>query len=37
MVTIIGLDKSVYLKSIDIYVKMEDIYRNIIDLNALKF
>jgi len=37
MVTIIGLDKSVYLSSIDIYVKMEDIYRNTVNLNAPQF
>lgn len=37
MVTIIGLDKSVYLNSIDTFIQMEDIYRKTIDLNTPQF
>lgn len=37
MNTIIGLDKSIYLKSIDAEIKMEDIYRNTIDLKDPPF
>ena len=37
MISTIGLDKSVYLNSIDTYIKMEDIYRNSIGLNSPQF
>ena len=37
MTTTIGLDKSIYLNSINCFLKMEDIYRNTIDLNQPQF
>lgn len=37
MVTTIGLDKSIYLHSIDMHIRMEDIYRNVKDLNNPQF
>lgn len=37
MVTIIGLDKSIYLNSIHLEIKMADIYRNTIKLNNPQF
>ena len=37
MMTIIGLDKSIYLNSINMSVKMEYIYRNTIDLITPQF
>lgn len=37
MVTIIGLDKSIYLNSIQLEIKMADIYRNTIKLNNPQF
>lgn len=37
MTTIIGLDKTVHLNSINATIKMQDIYRNAIDLNNPQF
>ncbi len=37
MVTTIGLDKSIYLNSIETHIKMEDIYRNVKNLDNPQF
>ncbi len=37
MTTTIGLDKSIYLSSIDVHIKMEDIYRNVLGLAEPQF